>query len=71
MVITNEPPPARPVFRRLAAGVAVVCFVLAVVFRFTDHTDDWWFGVGICLLMGVVMGSIAATGYLPRRRPRR
>ena len=63
----ERPPDARPVFRRLAVGVAVVCFVLAGVFGFVAD-EGRWLAVGVCLAVGVMMAVIGVTGYWPPRR---
>lgn len=65
------PTPARPVFRRLAAGTAVVCFALAGVFGLL-RPEDGLLAPGVCLAVGGVMAVIAVTGYWPpRKEPRR
>jgi hypothetical protein len=66
-VPTGERPPARPVYRRLAAVLAVLCCVLAGLFGwFLD--DGRWVFVGLALFVAFVMWAIAATGYWPPRR---
>lgn len=64
---SSGPQPARPIFRKLAAGVAVVCFVLAGVFGIA-RPEDGLFGPGVCLFVGFIMAVIAVTGYWPPRR---
>jgi hypothetical protein len=72
MPAVKEKPPARPVFRKLALGTALVCFVLALVAWIVAPADggDSLFGVWVCVFVGMVMVSIAATGYWPPRRRR-
>jgi hypothetical protein len=54
-------------FRRLAAVLAVLCFLLAGLFgAFLD--DGKWFFVGLALFVGFAMTSIASTGYWPPKR---
>lgn len=64
---SGETPPARPVFRKLAIGVAIACFVLAAIFGIA-RPEDGFFAPGICLFVGFVMSVVAATGYWPPRR---
>jgi hypothetical protein len=64
----DEKPKARPFFRRLAAVVAIFCFIFAALFGLFMPEDGKWFGVGIGLFVGFVMATIAATGYWPRKR---
>jgi len=53
--------------RRLAAVLAVLCFLLVGLFGwFLD--DGKWFFVGLALFVGLVMTSIASTGYWPQKR---
>jgi hypothetical protein len=60
----GEKPKARPFFRRLAAVVAIFCFIFAALFGlFMD--EGKWVGVGIGLFVGFVMAAIAATGCWP------
>jgi peptidoglycan/LPS O-acetylase OafA/YrhL len=63
----QRPPDARPVFRRLAVGVAVVCFALAGVFGFVAD-ENKLFAVGVCLAVGAMMAVIGVTGYWPPRK---
>jgi hypothetical protein len=62
-------PPARPLFRKLALGVAVVCFALAAVTGLTGEGDGL-FGPLVCLAVGFVMAAIGVTGYWPPARPK-
>jgi hypothetical protein len=64
--MSSDPPPARPLYRKLAAGVALVCAVLAVVFRVADP-EAGFFGPGVCLFVAFVMAVIASTGRWPPR----
>jgi peptidoglycan/LPS O-acetylase OafA/YrhL len=55
-------PPSRPLFRKLAFGVAIICFVLAAVFTFTTPEI---FPRIVCLVVGFIMLVIGATGNWP------
>lgn len=65
MSSAGRPPDARPLFRKLALAIALVCFILAGVFG--------WAGSGelavpiTCLIVGAMMGAIGLTGYWPPR----
>jgi hypothetical protein len=61
------PKPARPIFRKLAGGVAIVCFVVGGVAA-VANPNDGLFGPGVCLFVGFIMSVIAVTGYWPPRR---
>jgi peptidoglycan/LPS O-acetylase OafA/YrhL len=63
----GEKPKARPIFRKLALGMAVVCFVLGAVFGVVAD-DNTPFAVGTCLFLGFVMLTIARTGLWPPPR---
>lgn len=69
MSADDEKPPARPGFRKLAIGLAVICFLLAVVFGFAP-IEGKLLGVVICLFVGFIMATIGATGYWPPPRKR-
>jgi hypothetical protein len=69
MSITGETPQARPLFRKLALGMAIVCFILATVFGIA-RVENKLLTAGSCLFVGVVMLTIAKTGFWPPR-PRR
>jgi len=64
---TDDRPPARPTFRRLAAVLAVLCVLVAVLFSWTLDEGRWLF-VGICLFVAFVMTTIATTGFWPPKR---
>jgi hypothetical protein len=60
-------PPARPLFRKLALGVAVVCFLLGIVFALTPVLEESkWVCVIIVFFVGIVTLTIAKTGFWPR-----
>ena len=59
--------PARPVFRRLATVMAVVCYIIAALFGLFLK-DGKLFFVAIALFVGFVMSTIALTGYWPPRK---
>lgn len=65
--VSDEEPPTRPAFRKLAGGVAVVCFILTAIFGIA-RPEDGLFAPGICLFVGAVMAVIAVTGHWPPRR---
>lgn len=60
-------PQARPLFRRLAAVLAVLCVLIAALFVFFIDEGRWLF-VGICLFVAFMMGTIATTGRWPPKR---
>ena len=65
----DEKPKARPFFRRLAAAVAIFCFIFAALFGlFMPEEDGKWFGVVPGLFLGFMMACIAVTGYWPPKR---
>ena len=65
-----EKRPARPLFRKLALGVGMVCFLLAFVFQFGPvPKEDKLLPALICLFVGVVMVTISQTGFWPRPKP--
>jgi hypothetical protein len=74
MVTNGEKPQARPLFRKLALGMAVVLFLLAAVSGLAavfglvppdvTYNEKLMF-VGICLFMGFVMLTIGRTGRWP------
>jgi hypothetical protein len=47
--------------------VAVVCFLLAGLSPMMLQ-QDWRTGAGIFVFVGLMMATIASTGYWPRRR---
>jgi hypothetical protein len=63
----GERPPARPLFRRLAAVLAVLCVLLAGLSGWFLDEGKWLF-VGIGLFVGVVMTTIASTGHWPPKQ---
>jgi len=63
----GERQPARPLFRRLAAVLAVLCFLLTGLFGWVLE-DGKWFFVGLGLFVGLVMATAATTGYWPPNR---
>jgi hypothetical protein len=62
----DRPPDARPLFRMLAFGVAVVCFVLAAVFRFASPEAGVLPQI-TCLVVRFIMLVIGGTGFWPPR----
>jgi len=69
METAGDQPQARPLFRKLALGMAVVCFLLAVVFGLAP-VGDRLLTVGACLFVGFMMLTIAKSGYWPPRARR-
>ena len=65
---------ARPLFRKLALGMAVVLFLLAAVFALAPVADldseQKRIGVVVSLFVGFVMLTIGKTGFWPPRAPR-
>jgi len=60
--------PARPVYRKLAIGVAVVSFVMAIVSALgllAAGAKLFW--TIVFLFVGFVFSTIAATGHWPPR----
>jgi transcriptional regulator with XRE-family HTH domain len=55
-----------PLSRKLAIGMAVVCFLLAAVFAF-GQVGNRLLGAVICLFVGLMMLIIGMTGFWPRR----
>jgi hypothetical protein len=70
MSITGDTPQARPLFRKLALGMALVCFVLALVLGIAP-IEDKLLAAGSCLFVGFVMLTIGKTGFWPPRPRRR
>ncbi|MFZ9860098.1 MAG: hypothetical protein ACO3GX_03390 [Gemmataceae bacterium] len=66
-MVNDQNPKARSLFRRLAAVVAIFCFIFTVVCCLF-MTDGKWLGVVIGLFVGFVMATIAETGYWPSKR---
>jgi hypothetical protein len=64
MAITAEQPEARSIFRKIALGVAVFCFVLAGAFGIALD-DNKPLAVITSLMVGFVMMTIARTGLWP------
>jgi hypothetical protein len=64
MATTGERPQARPLFRKSALGMALVCFLLAAVIGLAP-LGDRLLGVGICLFVGFMMSTIGLTGSWP------
>ena len=58
----------RPIFRRLAAGVAVLCFLFAIAAAIFMDEDSRFVGAAIFVFIGFVMGTIAFKGSWPARR---
>ena len=58
---------ARPLYRKLALGMAVACLILALVFGILS-TEGRVPVDAVCLFVGFVMLTIAQTGYWPPPR---
>jgi hypothetical protein len=74
MVTNGEKPQARPLFRKLALGMAIVLFLLAAAFALAPIVDNngrtfpreaRLLGVGSCLFLGFAMLAIGRTGRWP------
>lgn len=63
----DQRPPARPIYRKLATGVGVVCCILAGGIGWFQP-DEGLFAPIVCLVVAIIMFVIAATGFLPTRR---
>jgi hypothetical protein len=70
--MAQQPPSdARPIFRRLAAFMAILLFLLAAAFALFGEplgSDARRIGVFASLFVGSVMAAIASTGTWPRKR---
>lgn len=64
---STETPPARPMFRKVAMAISILCFILVAVFGVL-RPEDGLFPPVIFLFAGFVMATIGATGYWPRRK---
>ena len=66
----GEKPPARPIYRKLALGLAVISLLLAIVAA-TGLMGDGMdiYGMGLFLFLGYMFWIIARTGYWPPRHP--
>jgi hypothetical protein len=71
MAIDGKSAQARPLFRKLALGMAVVLFLLAAVFGLAPVADldskQRLVVVVPSLFVGYMMLTIAKTGFWPRR----
>jgi formate hydrogenlyase subunit 4 len=71
MAIDGKSAQARPLFRMLALGMAVVLFLLAAVFGLAPVADldskQKLVVVVPCLFVGYVMLTIGKTGFWPPR----
>lgn len=67
MKTTGERPQVRPLFRKIALAMAVVCFLLAGVLEFAPIGSKV-LPVGASLGVGFVMLTIGKTGYWPPGR---
>jgi hypothetical protein len=66
MASSEKQPGARPLFRQLALGIAIVLFILGPIFHFTAP-EAGYFPLVICLIVGFIMVGVGATGYWPPR----
>jgi hypothetical protein len=69
MATTGERLQAAPLFRKLALGMAIVCFLLTAVFAF-GQVGNRLLGVVVCLFVGLMMLTIGMTGSWPPRPQR-
>lgn len=65
----GDRPPAQPAFWRMATGMGVTCFGLAVAFAIIVPHEGL-FGSVVCLVVGCIMATIGATGSWPPRSRR-
>jgi hypothetical protein len=63
---SKKPPGARPLFRKLALGTAIVCFVLAAILMVLGVADAHLAAIS-CASLGSIMLVIWITGRLPQR----
>jgi hypothetical protein len=71
MIKYGQKPSARPLFRRLAFYVSMVCFLVAGIFVvFQPGGEGNWVGVVSCLFVGFVMLTIGKTGTWPATKHR-
>jgi protein-S-isoprenylcysteine O-methyltransferase Ste14 len=56
---------ARPLFRSMAAGVGIVCLILAIIFVIFPVAADTNLPAYACAAVGVIMVGIALTGRWP------
>jgi hypothetical protein len=64
----DRPPAARPLFRKLAFAVAVVCLIAALLVAIYSPRDEVLLSTGIFLFVGAVMLAIGITGNWPPRQ---
>lgn len=64
--MSTHEPEVRPVFRKLALGVSVVCLVLGFIFWFVVTEPEMHFASTLCFVSAYVMAVIASTGRLPK-----
>ena len=69
MTSTGENPQARPLFRKLALGMAAVCVILGLVSVIVPGENKLLW-VGVFLFLGYVMMVIGTTGFWPPRPTR-
>ena len=62
----DKQPDAQPIYRLLALGVAVVCFLLAAAFTFAAP-EQGLFPRIVCLIVGFIMLVIGKNGRWPPR----
>jgi len=66
MIKNGQKTSARPLFRKLAFYVSMLCFLAAGVFVvFQPGSEGNGVGVVICMLVGFVMLTIGKTGHWP------
>lgn len=67
MSVTGDRAKARPIFRKLALGMAIVCLVLGALIAVAPVENNT-FTSGTCLFVGFVMLTIGRTGLWPPPR---
>jgi hypothetical protein len=66
MGISREKPQARPMFRKLAHGMAIVGYLLTLVFALAPSDNSTrLLEADACLFVGFAMLTIAITGFRP------
>ena len=70
MADEEQKPVVRGVFRILAGGLAVVCFLLAAAFKFLPNMGGADL-IPIFVASGVVIAGLALSGQVTRRGPAR
>ena len=65
--MSQREPDVRPVFKKIALLMAIVCFLLAGIGVFVP-VESKLPGVVACIVVGFIMLTIGTKGYWPPRR---